>query len=319
MQGSSRLSSSLAMSTSTSPSMPQGMQSGIPHNAQWIQGPGKTMHHPNITSVNSVPSQQNLKQQFPIQRPQQSQGHIQSVIGPSQQLQSTNSSQDQNPQESQQSWGATHAVPIMQQSQNIIRAQAINNPKNSPAIVTQPSGITPSGNATIVTNNKSSETRNRILSKQRVQDLIAQIDHGEKLEPALEDILVEIAEDFFNSMASFGCSLAKHRKSDTLEPKDILLFLERNWNMSIPGFTGDEYRTYKRPTLNENHKQRLAVVRKSLAASQSGTETGNLKETGQGASTSAGKAQSTKNLQDGAAQATKNLQDGASTHAHEHP
>lgn len=41
-------------------------------------------------------------------------------------------------------------------------------------------------------------------------------------------------------------------------------FLERNWNMWIPGFGTDEVRPYKRATVTEAHKQRLALIRKSI-------------------------------------------------------
>ncbi|KAE8692519.1 Transcription initiation factor TFIID subunit 12 [Hibiscus syriacus] len=112
------------------------------------------------------------------------------------------------------------------------------------------------------------ESGGKILSKRSIHDLVNQIDPSEKLDPEVEDILVDIAEDFVDSITTFGCSLAKHRKSDTLEAKDILLHLERNWNTTLPGFTGDEIKTYRKPHTNEVHKERLAAIKKSILVSE---------------------------------------------------
>ncbi|KAH1107325.1 hypothetical protein J1N35_011093 [Gossypium stocksii] len=70
-------------------------------------------------------------------------------------------------------------------------------------------------------------------------------------------LLVALVDIFIRE--TFGCSLAKHRKSDTLEAKGILLHL---------GFSGDEIKTYKKPLTNEVHKERLAVIKKSILASE---------------------------------------------------
>ncbi|CAA0811696.1 Transcription initiation factor TFIID subunit 12 [Striga hermonthica] len=93
------------------------------------------------------------------------------------------------------------------------------------------------------------ESSNRIVSKRSIQEIVNQIDPFEKLDPEVEDILVDFAEDFVESITTFGCSLAKHRKSTSLEAKDIMLHLERNWNITLPGFGGDEIKLYK------NHKR----------------------------------------------------------------
>jgi len=66
---------------------------------------------------------------------------------------------------------------------------------------------------------------NRILSKRKLQELLSQIDSAERLDPEIEDLLVDIAEDFVENVTTFACQLAKHRKSDTLEVKDMQLHL----------------------------------------------------------------------------------------------
>ncbi|MQL73026.1 hypothetical protein Taro_005366 [Colocasia esculenta] len=119
---------------------------------------------------------------------------------------------------------------------------------------TQPSPISPTSGMDV------GEPGNRIISKRSIHELVTQIDPSEKLDPEVEDILVEIAEDFVESITTFGCALARHRKSTTLEAKDILLHLERNWNMTIPGFGGDEIKCYKKPFTNDIHKERLSLV-----------------------------------------------------------
>ncbi|CAI5939390.1 unnamed protein product [Closterium sp. NIES-65] len=93
----------------------------------------------------------------------------------------------------------------------------------------------------------------------------AQVDARMQLEPEVEEVLLDLADDFIQSVTAFGCQLARHRKAQVLEAKDVLLHLERSWHMRIPGFTGDDYRVYKRPPVTEAHRQRLAAVRRSAA------------------------------------------------------
>jgi len=66
---------------------------------------------------------------------------------------------------------------------------------------------------------------------------------------------MQIADDFIDNVVSASCELAKHRHSDTLETRDVLTYLERGWNMWIPGFSSDEIRPYKKPATAEAHKQ----------------------------------------------------------------
>lgn len=108
---------------------------------------------------------------------------------------------------------------------------------------------------TAATNADASETGTRLLTKRSIHELVAQIDPNEKLDPEVEDVLIDIAEDFIESVTTFACSLAKHRKSNTLEAKDVLLHAERSWNITLPGFSGDEIKLYKKQHINDIHRE----------------------------------------------------------------
>ncbi|KAJ8518133.1 hypothetical protein ONZ45_g4750 [Pleurotus djamor] len=78
--------------------------------------------------------------------------------------------------------------------------------------------------------------------RRSIQDLVASIDPNVKIEPEVEDLLLNIADEFIDSVTTFACRLAKHRGSDSLEVRDLQLHLERNHNIRIPGFASDETR-----------------------------------------------------------------------------
>ncbi|KAK3166024.1 hypothetical protein QOZ80_1AG0040580 [Eleusine coracana subsp. coracana] len=116
------------------------------------------------------------------------------------------------------------------------------------------------------TDTDASENGNRLLTKRSIHELVAQIDPNEKLDPEVEDVLIDIAEDFVESIVPYACALAKHRKSDTLEAKDVLLHAEKSWNITLPGFSGDEIKLYKKQHVNDIHRERLTLIKKSMAS-----------------------------------------------------
>jgi hypothetical protein len=68
-------------------------------------------------------------------------------------------------------------------------------------------------------------------------------------------LLSDLANDFVERVATFSCQIAKHRGSDTLEVKDVQLYLERSWDLRVSGFAGDDVRVIPLPKNSEAHKQ----------------------------------------------------------------
>uniref|UniRef100_A0A023G6J3 Transcription initiation factor TFIID subunit 12 n=1 Tax=Amblyomma triste TaxID=251400 RepID=A0A023G6J3_AMBTT len=104
----------------------------------------------------------------------------------------------------------------------------------------------------------------QVLNKQRLQDLVKEVDPNEQLDDDVEELLLQVADDFIENVVTTSCRLAKHRKSNVLEAKDVQLSLEKNWNMWIPGFGAEELQPYKKASSTEAHKQRMALIRKTL-------------------------------------------------------
>lgn len=106
----------------------------------------------------------------------------------------------------------------------------------------------------------------RVLQRESLRQLLSQIVPDERVDPLVEAFLLDVADDFVDSVVAFACKLAAHRKSDTLEVKDIVLHLERAWDMVLPGFETEELREFKPPPEARLHKKRMADVRRALAS-----------------------------------------------------
>lgn len=125
-----------------------------------------------------------------------------------------------------------------------------------------PQNLPPSSQPQTSMNNPSSGD-GKILTKQKLQDLSRYIDGDDRLDDEAIELITLIADEFVDSVTNFACKLAKHRKSQTLEVKDIQLHLEKNWNIIVPGFSDDDSRPSKKRPFSDSHRQRLIAVKKS--------------------------------------------------------
>ena len=78
------------------------------------------------------------------------------------------------------------------------------------------------------------------MSKSKLQNLARDIDPASILEDDVIELLLKLSEDFIDNVVSGSCSLAKHRRSQTLDVQDVKLYLNTQWDLQIPGFPVDD-------------------------------------------------------------------------------
>ncbi|CAI8602591.1 unnamed protein product [Vicia faba] len=253
--------SSVGSPAAPSPSASQSMQS---INQPWLSSgpPGK----PPLPSqaYRQQLNPQSLQQRTHISQPQQ------------QQSMPTTSQQPQPlpPNQAQEHFGQqgppSRALHVPHQPQ-VTRLQGPGNQKPSSLVAAQTNAVQPGSQSRLpnaLPNADPEELGKSVLGKRSIHELVNQVDPLEKLDPEVADILGDIAENFLESIIRSGCSLAKHRKSTTLEAKDVLLHLEKNWNITLPGFGGDEIKNYRKPLSTDIHKERIAAIKKSMIATE---------------------------------------------------
>ncbi|KAI5968135.1 hypothetical protein CANMA_002558 [Candida margitis] len=91
----------------------------------------------------------------------------------------------------------------------------------------------------------------RVLTKRKLNELITNlsVDQGDTkptVDNDVEEIFLDLADEFVRNVMGFSCNLAKHRKLDKVDIRDVQLNLERNWGIKVPGYMPDEIKPARR-------------------------------------------------------------------------
>jgi transcription initiation factor TFIID subunit 12 len=116
-----------------------------------------------------------------------------------------------------------------------------------------------------------SQEQDTAVRQRALEDLLSKIDKDCSIHPHAQQLLLDIADDFIDSVTEFSCQLAKHRKSKVLETKDLKLCLEKNWGIHIPGFGALDLQPPP-STTSATHQKRVNIKRKATEISEQETE-----------------------------------------------
>lgn len=117
---------------------------------------------------------------------------------------------------------------------------------------------------------ESTTESGRVLNKRKLQDIISTVgvDEGDgktTIDGNVEELLLDLADEFIYSVTSFACRLAKHRKVDSIDAKDVQVHLDQNWNIKIPGYAMDEIRSTRKFQPSTTYNQKVQGIEISKA------------------------------------------------------
>jgi transcription initiation factor TFIID subunit 12 len=105
----------------------------------------------------------------------------------------------------------------------------------------------------------------KVYNKRKISELIKSLMpkdmDGSMVEPEVEDIVGDLIDEFVDNVTKFSVRLAKHRKAERVEPKDVHVHLERNWNIRVPGTVGkDEVEIVRKPAVTKSYMAKMDMV-----------------------------------------------------------
>ena len=126
----------------------------------------------------------------------------------------------------------------------------------------------------------ASTTTKALTPHRQLGELLRSIDPKYCFHPAVEELLLDMASDFVQDVVEFSGQLAKHRRSTTVEPRDLQFCLAKNYGISLAGVLptaasgamsaselrplGQDLLVRARPAKSSLHMHRMARKRTSV-------------------------------------------------------
>ena len=99
-----------------------------------------------------------------------------------------------------------------------------------------------------------------VVNRNKLREITTATVPGERLEFESETVLMHIADEFVDDLLGNACRLAKHRDSPTLEASDLLLYLEREHDITVPGYENLEDKIVRKPSTSNSQQPSTSVV-----------------------------------------------------------
>ena len=75
----------------------------------------------------------------------------------------------------------------------------------------------------------------RLLHRTTLRELVKHHLGVDSVSPGVEELLLDVGDDFLEHVAAGAAALARHRGGDSLEAEDVRLHCERVWGLPLPG------------------------------------------------------------------------------------
>ena len=74
-----------------------------------------------------------------------------------------------------------------------------------------------------------------VVNRNKLHEIANSVVPGERFDFDTETILMQFTDEFVDDLLNNACKLTMHRDSTTLEASDLLLYLERDHDITVAG------------------------------------------------------------------------------------